>query len=203
MVIRRYTDEEHNFLRKFIPGHTMKEIVAEFNETFNDPIKESQVKCYMHNHKIPNGLKGYFKKGHIPYNKGKHMPTVGRMAETQYKKGNLPHNTKPIGYERVSKDGYVEVKIAMRPSSPGCNDNFRGKHILVWEQHNGKVPAGYIVIFKDCNKRNFDIDNLALVTRAEHLELTRSNLRYTTKEFTETGIAIVKSKIACRKKVKK
>lgn len=203
MVMRRYTEEEHKFLREFIPGHTMKEIAAEFNKIFIEPIKESQVKCYMHNHKIPNGLNGYFKKGHVPHNKGKHMPTVGRMAETQYKKGNLPHNTKPIGYERVTKDGYTEVKIAMRPSSPSNNDNFKLKHVLAWEQHHGTVPAGYIVIFKDSNKQNFDIDNLALVTRAEHLELTRQKLRFDTKEFTETGIAIVKNKIACRKKVKK
>ena len=154
MVMRKYTDEEHKFFREFIQGHTIKEIAAEFNKIFEEPIKESQVKCYMGNHKISNGLKGYFKKGHVPYNKGKRVPTVGRMAETQFKKGNLPPNTKPVGYERITRDGYTEVKIAMRPSPSSKGDNFKYKHVLIWEERNGTVPAGHIVIFKDGNKQN-------------------------------------------------
>lgn len=63
-------------------------------------------------------------------------------------KGNLPHNTKPIGYERISKDGYVEVKVKMRPSSPYCNDNFIPKHRLLWEAENGPVPKGHKLILR-------------------------------------------------------
>lgn len=202
MVIHRYSEEEHEFLREFIPGHTYKEIVAAYNSKFTEPITVSRVKCYMSNHRITSGLTGRFKKGNVPANKGTHPPTVGRMGETQFKKGHLPHNTKPIGYERISKDGYVEVKIAMRRSDVGGHNNFKGKHILMWEKHNGPVPEGYIVTFKDGNKLNTDINNLALLSRAEHLELTRSKLRYDSKEFTETGIAIVKAKIACRERKK-
>ena len=198
MVGRRYTQEERDFLRKFIPGHTLKEIVAEYNKRFDDQITESRVKGYMANHKINNGLTGRFKKGHIPKNKGTHPPTRGRMAETQYKKGNLPHNTKPIGYERTTKDGYIEVKVKMRPSAPNTNDNFKQKHRLVWEKEYGPIPEGHVVIFLDGDKRNFEISNLALISRAEHAQMAKQGLRSAIPEVTKTGVLIAKVSIKRR-----
>ena len=203
MVGHKYTEEEHKFLREFIPGHTYKEIVAEYNKTFSEPITESRVKGYMANHKINNGLTGRFKKGQIPHNKGKHTPTVGRMGETQYKKGNLPHNTRPIGYERITKDGYIEVKVKMRPSSPSCNDNFKAKHHLIWEEANGPIPKGYKLTFLDGNKQNCTLENLALVTNAEHLQMTRQGLRSGNPQFTETGILIARAAVCVQKKRQK
>ena len=195
MVGHRYTQEERDFLRKFIPGHTLKEIVAEYNARFEDQITESRVKGYMANHKLNNGLTGRFKKGHIPANKGTHPPTRGRMAETQFKRGHLPHNTKPIGYERISKDGYTEVKVKMRPSNPKCNDNFKLKHRLVWEKEYGPIPEGHIVIFLDGDKGNFDISNLALISRDEHAQMAKQGLRSTIPEVTKTGVLIAKLSI--------
>lgn len=202
MVGHRYSQEERDFLRKFIPGHTCKEIVAEYNARFDDQITESRVKGYMSHHKINNGLTGRFKKGHIPANKGTHPPTRGRMAETQYKKGNLPHNTKPIGHERTTKDGYIEVKVKMRPSSPNTNDNFKLKHRLVWEKEYGPIPEGHIVIFLDGDKGNFELSNLALISHAEHAQMTKQGLRSKVPEITKTGVLIAKTSIA-RKKAQK
>lgn len=202
MVGHKYTEEEHNFLRAFIPGHTYKEIVAEYNKTFSEPITEMRVKGYMANHKINNGLTGRFKKGHIPANKGTHPLSVGRMSETQYKKGNLPHNTKPVGYERITKDGYIEVKVKMRPSNPKCNDNFVLKHRLVWEEAYGPIPEGHNVIFLDGNKMNVELENLALVDKEEHLQMTRQNLRTENAELTKTGVLIAKASCAVQNKKK-
>lgn len=203
MVGHKYTEEEHKFLQSFIPGHTYKEIVAEYNKTFSEPITETRVKGYMNNHKINNGLTGRFKKGNIPANKGTHPPTVGRMGETQFKKGNLPHNTKPVGYERITKDGYVEVKIKMRPTHPSCNDNFKAKHHIVWEEANGPIPKGYKLTFLDGNKKNCALDNLALITNAEHLQMTRHGLRSEIPQITETGILIARAGVASQKAKKK
>lgn len=203
MVGHIYTDEEHNFLRTFIPGHTYKEIVNEYNTRFAEPITESRVKAYMANHKINNGLTGRFKKGHIPANKGTHPPTVGRMAETQFKKGQMPHNTKPIGYERISKDGYIEVKVRMHPSAPGKHDFFELKQRIVWEKVYGPIPEGYVVIFLDGNKQNITIENLALVSREQHLEMTRLNLRNANPQITKTGTLISKVECTLRQKRKK
>lgn len=203
MVIHRYTKEEHEFLRSYIPGHTYKEIVSEFNKLFSEPITESKVKGYMANHKINNGLTGRFKKGHIPLNKGTHPPTVGRMGETQFKKGNLPHNTKPIGYERITKDGYIEVKVMERPDRKNRIHNFKAKHHIVWEEANGPVPKGYKLTFLDGNKQNCSLENLALITNAEHLEMTRNGLRNENSKITETGILLARCSVASKKAKRK
>ena len=202
MVGHKYTEEERSFLKSFIPGHTYKEIVEEYNKTFSEPITVSRVKGYMANHKINNGLTGRFKKGHIPANKGTHPKTVGRMADTQFKTGHLPHNTKPIGYERITKDGYVEVKIKTRPSNPKCNDNFKLKHRLIWEEAYGPIPKGYNVIFLDGDKKNLKLENLAIVNNEEHLQMTRMNLRSDNAELTKTGVLIAKASTLSNKKKK-
>ena len=125
------------------------------------------------------------------------------MGETQYKKGNLPHNTKPIGYERISKEGYIEVKIAMRRSDTGNKNNFVAKHRLIWEQANGPIPKDCKVIFLDGNKRNFALENLALVTNAENLELTRNGLRSENLSLAETGLLVAKSIVKTREAKKR
>ncbi len=202
MVGHQYTDEEHDFLKSFVPGHTYKEIVDAYNKQFDEPITKLRLKAYIGNHKLNTGKTGRFEKGHIPANKGKHHPTVGRMAETQFKKGNLPHNTKPIGYERVTKDGYIEVKVKMRPSNPSCKDNFVLKQRLVWEEANGPIPKGHKLIFLDGNKQNFVLENLALITDAEHLQMMRKGLRSECPQLTKTGILIAQAGIAVHKKKK-
>jgi len=192
MVGHRYTEEEHKFLKSFIPGHTYKEIVSEYNKRFEEPITESRVKGYMGNHKINNGLTGRFKKGQIPFNKGQKGVCAKGCEKTWFADGNLPHNTKPIGYERITKDGYIEVKIKMRPSHSNCNDNFKAKHHLVWEEAHGPIPKGYKITFLDGNKQNCVLENLALITNAEHLQMTKQGLRSKIPQITETGILIAR-----------
>ena len=119
---------------------------------------------------------GQFPKGNIPMNKGRKMrewaseEAIQKMRTGWYKKGNIPLNHKEIGHERVTRDGFIIVKVA----EP---DVFVHKHRVIWEQHNGKIPEGMIVTFKDGNKRNFDISNLQLMTRSENM-MRNSYLRY-------------------------
>lgn len=197
--MHKYTEEEKAFLREFVPGHSHKEIAEEFNRRFSADITIGQIKGSIKRYGLNTGRTGCFEKGNIPYNKGIHTKTVGRMAETQYKKGNLPHNTKPIGYERVSKDGYIEVKIAMRRSDTGDKNNFVPKHRLIWEEANGPIPKGSNVIFLDGNKRNFELENLALVTNAENLILNQDGLRKENTLLTKTGVLIAKSIVTTQK----
>ncbi|WP_296022313.1 HNH endonuclease [uncultured Treponema sp.] len=115
---------------------------------------------------------GQFKKGVPPFNKGRKMreETRQKLLPTLFKKGNKTWNTRPLGFERISKDGYVEVKITDRFHCPEARKNWRNKQLVVYEKaHSCKVDTRKdVVIFLDGDKRNFDIRNLFLISRAEN-----------------------------------
>lgn len=112
------------------------------------------------------GRTGCFEKGAIPVNKGKAMPFHPNSAKTRFKKGGLPHNTKYLGHERVSKDGYVEVSIAETNPHTGYERRYVLKHLHLWEQVNGPVPSGMALKCLDGNKINTDPSNWKPVPRA-------------------------------------
>lgn len=73
---------------------------------------------------------------------------------------------RPVGSERMGKDGFVMVKVREWPDVPQTKDNWRFKHHIVWEEANSRpVPDGYTVFFADRDKRNFDPDNLVALPR--------------------------------------
>lgn len=86
-----------------------------------------------------------------------------------FKKGNLPHNTKYNGHERISKDGYIEVRIKQGV--------YRLKHLVNWEAVNGKLPPGYCLRCKDGNVKNTNANNWKLITREENM-LRNSKIEY-------------------------
>lgn len=115
----------------------------------------------------PRAIENRFTKGIVPHNKGKKgTPSVGRMKETQFKKGNKPHTWKPIGTHRFSKEGYLQRKVTDTGYPPR---DWRAVHILLWEEHNGQVPPKHIVVFKDKNKKHIAIDNLELLSQANNM----------------------------------
>lgn len=203
MSAHYYSDAELEFLRKFARGHSYKEITVAINEKFNLDLGENQIRACLKNHKITTGRTGRFEKGHVPANKGTHPKSSGRMAETQFKKGNMPQNHLPVGSVRVrhsykGKKPYVWEKVA----EPNV---WRMKHVLEWERNNGPVPKEMIVIFADGNTLNTDISNLLLVSKAQHAVMNRWNLKGSNKELTETAknVASLKIQISKMKKSKK
>ena len=112
-------------------------------------------------------------------------------------KGQKPHNYKPVGSERVNGDGYVDVKIA----DP---NKWRAKHRLLWEEENGPIPKGYVIIFGDGNRRNFQQDNLILVSKSQLAILNKNQLIQNDADLTRAGIVIadIYKKIGERKKNK-
>lgn len=114
------------------------------------------------------GANGRFQKGLTPWNKGKSHVAGGRSAETRFKPGHLGgkarNQYKPIGSERISKDGYLERKI--NDDLP-LQKRWRAVHLIEWEAANGPLPAGHAIAFKDGDKTNRSPDNLELITRAE------------------------------------
>lgn len=108
-----------------------------------------------------------YPKGHVPANKGKRgQPSVGRMAQTQFKKGQKPHTWQPVGSARIDDDGYHYVKLAeTKPPRFGWIQ----VHRLVWELHRGAIPPGHIICFRDGDKNHIAIDNLECITLRENM----------------------------------
>jgi hypothetical protein len=126
----------------------------------------------------PRMVAHQFQKGIVPANKGRRRPgwAVGRMRETQFKKGRPAHEARnyvPIGTEKYD----VKRKVTMRKitDDPAVFPAMRWRpvHVLVWEAANGPVPAGHIVVFKKGLKTlvsaDITVDRLDLVTLAENM----------------------------------
>jgi hypothetical protein len=190
----KYTDEMKQFILDNYKGRYNQELADLFNQKFNTNITSRTIKSYKANNKLNSGLTGKFRKGQTPHNKGKKMPkeVYEKVKHTMFAKGNVPPNHRPVGSERISKDGYIEVKVA-EPNK------WRLKQRVVYEETKGKIPEGCPIIFLDGNKRNFDIDNLRCITRSELLYLNCNGLN-NSNEITETGILMARLDRAKNKK---
>lgn len=190
-MLRKYTDEQIQYIADNITGRSHAEMAAMFNEHFGTDFPKSTIMSISFRHGLKNGIdcrlnKGYeptqFKKGLTPWNKGtKGVMTGGK--KTQFKKGQKGWNYKPVGTERVNTDGYVDVKIA-------DHGKWRQKHLLIWEAANGPVPKGHCLIFADGNPLNVTMDNLLLITRAQLAVMNKRGLIAKSAELTTAGIAV-------------
>lgn len=116
------------------------------------------------------GRTGCFAKGEIPHNKGKKCCAGqgGRhpnARKTQFKKGNLPHNTNYLGHERLSKEGYIEISVGETNPHTGFERRYVLKHRWLWEKARGPVPEGMVLKCKG-DKQNTDPSNWELIPRA-------------------------------------
>lgn len=111
-----------------------------------------------------------------------------KCQATMFKKGNIPANRRPIGSERLDKNGYILIKI----QDGHKTKNWTRKHRYLYEQAYGNVPKGYKVIFADGNNRNFDLENLILVSDAEELIMNRNKLFKKDTELTKAGVVVAK-----------
>lgn len=177
------------------------EMAKQLNSQFGTEYTKVQIKAFYGNHGLSSGLTGRFEKGNVPPNKGKTGYYAPGCEKTWFKKGHQPWDTVPVGTVIAKSDGYLWKKIDDKPGV--WTQNWRQLHLLVWEEVNGAVPEGYRVIFKDGNKANCSIENLALVSLAENLVLNRYGLRTVHAAHTETGILIAKVKIAAEKRIRK
>ena len=193
-----YPEEVKRFIAEHYIGTGHQTMADLLNQTFGTSYTRAQMSSYYKNFKLDSGLKGHFKKGCIPFNKGLKAWWTGG-EETRFKRGWMPWNYKPIGAERINSDGYVDIKV----QDGTKQKNWRGKHSLVWEAHHGRpIPKGHVVIFADGNRRNFDPDNLLLVSRAQLARMNQTHLIKNDAELTKTGVIVadVLSKIGERKR---
>lgn len=179
-----YSEEEIQFLRDNANGITLKELTKKFNEHFNLNISADCIKASKSRYKIySNYFPSRFKKGMKP-------------TRTTFKKGQPSIKRKPIGAEWVSSDGFVIIKTAQP-------DVWERKHRVIYQQHFGKINNDETVIFLDGNKRNFDIDNLCLLTRQELLVFNCMHSNAKDKEIKKTYALLSKTICAIMNKKKK
>jgi hypothetical protein len=117
------------------------------------------------------GRDGRIEAGATSWNKGKKCaPGEGgnhpNARRTQFKRGTRQGVAtklyKPIGTERVSKDGYLERKI--HDGMP-LQSRWRAVHLIRWEEANGPVPKGMCLKCLDGNHRNTEPDNWVAIPR--------------------------------------
>ena len=178
-----WSDEEKQYLAEITPGRGYKEIQSMMSCKFGFDYTHHQIKGAITRNKLNTGRTGRFEKGRATWNKGTKGLTKANV--TSFKKGQKSHNYKPVGSERITKDGYCEIKVS------DTGRRWRPKHVLIYEKHHGKVPKGSAVIFLDGDKRNFDIDNLYLVTRSQLAMLNKNSLIQKDAELTKTAINVV------------
>ena len=86
-------------------------------------------------------------------------------APTRFVKGQAGAGWKPVG-STVLNHGFLYTKVSDQRNVP-WTVNWKPAHTLLWEQHRGPVPFGYVLIFTDGNRANVTLDNLALLSRSD------------------------------------
>lgn len=149
--------------------------IGEYHRAFQEQFGRSDVSATnLHSLRKRKGWKtgrtGQFVKGIPAHNKGKKCaPGKGgnhpNAQRTQFRKGNIPHNTRYLGHERVSRDGYIEISVEQPNPHTGFERRYVLKHRWLWEQANGPVPKGHALKCLDGNKLNTDPTNWEAVPR--------------------------------------
>lgn len=179
----KYTEKMEEFLK----SHThlyRGEMTKLFNEKFGTNISRRVLNAKCERIGALTGRTGRFSKGNPSWNAG--LKLSGLYCFNGFKKGNIPHNLKPEGYERTTEDGYTEVKVNQV--------GFVLKQRLVWEQHHGPIPDNHVVCFKNGVKSDCRIDNLILLSRSELSRLNQSYIHLSTPETHETCLLMAKIK---------
>ncbi|MAW99560.1 MAG: HNH endonuclease [Sphingomonas sp.] len=180
-----YSDAELVFIQSVADWPRDKALQAFSQKFARDDVSQQNFNALCKRKGWLTGRTGCFAKGQKPHNKGKRCPDgVGgrhpNARKTQFKKGArtgiAQKNYKPIGYERITEDGYRERKV---------NDDlpFKDRWQLVqrieWEKVNGPIPEGHALKCLDGNRRNCDPANWEAVPRAVLARLNGGRFRTT------------------------
>jgi len=161
-----YSDAEMAWLEanRLLP---ISDYHAGFVATFGREVSAQNLHALRKRRGWKTGRTGCFVKGQEPPNKGKTMPYHPNSAATRFKPGNrsgrAEERYKAIGTERISQDGYREVKI--HDGMP-LQSRWRLVHLVEWEKVNGPIPDGQCLKCLDGDRANVDPANWQLIPRA-------------------------------------
>ena len=183
----KWSDKEKEYLKEITPGHHYAEIVELMNKKFDREFTVELVKNAIGRYKLNTGFNGRFKKGNVPANKGQKGVCAKGAEKGWFKKGQVSINHKPVGSERTDLDGYTLIKVA-EPNK------WQLKHRVIYEKAYGPIPPNMAVIFLDRNKRNFNINNLALVSREKLAIINKNNFIKENAALSRAGVNVAKVK---------
>lgn len=120
-----------------------------FNTTFGRDVAAANLHALRNRKGWKTGRTGQFAKGQKAFNKGavcaagiggRHPNAQRTQFQRGVRQGVAVKLYKPVGSERMSKEGYLERKIhdGLPPKS-----RWRAVHLIEWEAVNGPVPDGY------------------------------------------------------------
>lgn len=198
-MARLFTDEQEKFIKENVKGILVADLTDLVNETFGTSYTASQVRNLKNRRRWGSGLTTRFKKGHKPFNKGLKQTDymaaeqIEKTKATRFKKNSVPPNWKEVGSTRITKDGYLEIKV----SDLKGNKNYKAYHRIVYEQHHGvKIKEDEAVVFLDQNKMNFSIDNLKLVKRRDLGKFNKEFAKMKHPELNEQILNLIKFELS-------
>lgn len=162
-----YTQEECEWIKEHCPGTHYEELTIQFNEHFNLSVTQSSIEHRCHRLGVNNGINCLFAKNKVIWNE----TPVGTIRINKYHSGKKSQLIK-----------WIKVRTGK------SRRNWEMLHYHVWKEHNGEVPKGKIVTFKDGDSMNCDISNLMLASRSEVCWLNKHKLKTDDPELNELYI---------------
>lgn len=202
-----WTTKCNEQLKRLYPHHSTVDVAKMMNRTLRSIYSQAYLlslkksKEYMDKCQKENGLMlqrsgkaSRFSKGHVPANKGKSMdPELKKkISHSFFKKGHIPQNKREIGSSRITKDGYIEIKVE-DPS------RWELLHRFMWKVWMGPIPKGYRIVFKDGNRQNCNIDNLDIIS--DEKNMMNNNIQRYPEELRNAMIATGRLKAKIKRKI--
>lgn len=162
---QKYTEAEDEYLRQNYSDSTRQELERALGRPGRAVCQRARKLGLKKSADFMKKHSGRFNPGHKTWNKGKPGSTGlhPNSRRTQFKKGVRSPTWQPIGYERVTKDGYLERKV----TDTGTQKDFVAVHRIVWQEANGPIPDGHAVVFRSDDKLDHRLENLELISREE------------------------------------
>ena len=150
----RYSEAEERFLREHIGEcESFTELTHRLNSEFHTDRKMERVreKCC--------------KQMHIRI--GKNISQYGRKPKEQL----------PIGTIRNGQNGttYIKVMDADKSYATGYQEPWwMPLQKKIYQDAHGKIPDGYMVIFLNCDRKDFSLENLYPISRKTSIRLAQN-----------------------------
>lgn len=218
---KKLSDEIKDFIRENYSDTTNAELTRLVNQKFGtcfsvDAIQGTKKRLDLRKQSLfPQAIQDFIRANYHGCSYRELAKQINRTFGTAYTREQVKgycysrnlHNdfsiSKPIGSEKTYADGFSFIKVRDQPIILDCRENYELKHHYIWKQAHGPIPPGHVLIFLDGDKTNCSLENLQLVTRAEHIEMIRNKLRFSDPERTKIGVLIAKIAVAAREEKKK